>query len=240
MLNINDLYKTIISEFVKLNAPEPNTILPQSLPTFIAAGQHGSVLTNEIIEAAISDVAAWSLDQTPALKSRHTTKEWSALVRKAFGPAIVEIDFDAADAASYLRTLVEKALNEKPAILDSQFTTMGGTLFYQPIIQAISIGPVIFEPKQEWLARSVTVGHIDNDSKLRLEKAFDGEVVPPSDNDIASIIENSIINVLAGSQIACTVETNGLAPELAQRRAITAARLAQTSIALLWQLYPVH
>ena len=41
--------------------------------------------------------------------------------------------------------------------------------------------------------------------------------------------------MLDGSQLVCTVKTEGLAPELARKRSLVAARLAQTSIALRWR-----
>lgn len=236
MANINDAYRTIIAELSEMASPDPRAKRPSSFPGLIAAGETGSVLTNEAIEKAISDVAIWLFDQKPALKNRHTRKEWSALVRKAFGPAIASIDLAATDAALSLRSFVEKALEATPATVESQLTTIGCTLFYKPIPQPIGIGPVRFEPKEEWLARAVRIGQISEQSKQRLEAAFRGEDIPPAENDIASILEGSIIDVLGRSQLACTVETNGLAPELSQKRAIIAARLAQTSIGLLWAL----
>lgn len=236
MANINDSYRTIIAELCEMASPDPSAKRPCSFPGLIAAGDSGSVLTNETIERAISDVASWLFDQKPALKNRHTKKEWSSLVRKAFGPAIVAIDLASTDGATHLRNLVEKALDATPTTIESQFTTVGCTLFYKQLPQPISIGPVVFEPKEEWLARAVGIGQISEESKLRLEQAFRGETIAPASNEIASILENSIIDVLGRSQLACTVETNGLAPELAQKRVIIAARLAQTSIALLWAL----
>lgn len=236
MVKINDSYKAIIAELREMASPHPKVERPRSFPGLIAAGEAGSVLTNETIERAITDVAGWLFDQKPALKSRHTKKEWDAIVRKAFGPAIVAVDLAATDVATDLRSLVEEALETKPATVETQLTTIGCTLFYRPLPQPVEVGPVLFEPREEWLARAVDIGQISEETKLRLEQAFRGETIAPASNHFTSVIENSIIDVLGCSQLACTVETNGLAPELAQKRVIIAARLAQTSIALLWAL----
>ena len=54
---------------------------------------------------------------------------------------------------------------------------------------------------------------------------------------IAAVDERTIIEATCGYPMVCTVETDRLAPELARKRSIIAARLAQTSIALL--LHPL-
>ena len=51
-----------------------------------------------------------------------------------------------------------------------------------------------------------------------------------------SMQEESILDVLKQAQMVCTVTTDGLAPEVAQKRSIIAAQLALTSISLLWEI----
>jgi hypothetical protein len=236
MANKNEAFNVLLAELSKRVSSGPITTNQVSFPGVIAAGESRFVLTNEAIEKAISDVASWLFDQKPALKNRLTKKEWSTLVRMAFGPAAVAVDLAATDAAEQLQILIEKALDEKLATVGSQFTTIGCTLFDQPLPEPIAIGPVLFEPKQEWLARAARIGQISEETKLKLEHAFRGEALNSTTNSTNSILKDSIIDVLVHSQLACTVETNGLAPELAQRRVIIAAKLAQTAIALLWAL----
>lgn len=199
MATVNESYDTIISELISLALPEPNTKGPKSFPGLIATGDGRSVITNERIEAAIANIATWTMNQQPALKMRYTAKEWDALVRKAFGPAIVAVDQTCKNPPSELRNLVEKILEEKPATLSSSFVTMGCTLFYKPISKAVRIGPVHFEPKAEWLARSVANGHLNEDTRTRMAQAFAGGSILPIENGVVSAIgEVGVDAVLPG------------------------------------------
>jgi hypothetical protein len=232
MDSINDHYNSIVAELVRLASPDPEFKCRPSFPGLIAAGEFGSILTSDKMETAIAGVATWLFNKEPENRSRYTKKEWNALVRKAFGPAIAATDLNTQDSAELLRTLVETALNENPATVDSQFITIGCTLFYTPITEPLCIGPVTFAPKMQWLTSFGTIAQIDEKHRLELEKACTGEIISSSDDDL----KRSISDVLRDSQLACTVETKGLAPDLAENRAIIAARLAQTAIALLWRL----
>jgi hypothetical protein len=157
-------------------------------------------------------------------------------VRKAFGPALVQLNLDdpVSDNGLKLKELVEAALNTTPIIVLSRFMTIGCTLFDKPLAAPLVIGPVQFEPKADWLTRAEKIGQIDKRSHVRLARAFTGKVLHPGKDVHLALCERSIVEVLRDAQLACTVETNDLAPEMAQARAIIGARLAQTTIALFW------
>ena len=98
------------------------------------------------------------------------------------------------------------------------------------------VGPVRFESKADWLERAVQFGQISPTTRNRLQRAFEGEKLRPRKQAKENAFERSILDVLRTAQMTCTVETQGLASEMAQTRAIIGARLGQMAIALLWTL----
>lgn len=237
MTDIHQTYKEIITELSRLQNPAEIEKDGPFLPGLIAAGPNGSIVVNAKIDDNIRKVADWTRQQSGTTKSQHSLKEWREQVRKAFGPALVELDLDESheDNSRKLKRLVEDALYTAPTVASSRFMTIGCTLFYKPIAAPLVIGPVQFEPKSDWLARAEKIDQIDKVSRARLTRAFAGNALRPRKNPHLQYYEDSIIDVLHSYQLACTVETNGLAPEMAQTRAIIGARLGQTAIALLWR-----
>lgn len=237
MTNIHRTFQEIISELERLATPEATKNDPPYIPGLIAAGPEGSIVVNDKIEAQIRAVADWMLEQRPAAKAHHSLKEWRTAVRRAFGPALVQLDFNdpLEDNARKLKKIVEDAIDTAPAAVPCRFMTIGCTLFDKPLPSSVVIGPVLFEPKSDWLDRAVQIGQITKTTHSRLSRAFKGRRLRPRKNEILDLYERSLLEVLGHAQLACTVETEGLAPEMAQTRAIIGARLGQTAIALLWR-----
>lgn len=123
-----------------------------------------------------------------------------------------------------------------PEVISSQFTTIGCTLFDKPLTSSFAIGPVLFESKAVWLDRAHEIGQFSEDNYSRLKHAFAGHPLPKAPGSIQGIFERSIVDTLLPSQLVCTIETRGLAPEMTKTRAIIGARLGQAAIALLWRL----
>lgn len=237
MTDIHKTYQDIIAELSRLQNPAELEKDGSFFPGLIAAGPDGSIVVNTKIDDDIRKVADWTRQQNGAARSQHSLKEWRAQVRKAFGPALVQLDLDGSleDNGRKLKKLVEDDLHTTPTVVSSRFMTIGCTLFDKPIAEPLVIGPVQFEPKSDWLTRAEKIEQIDKTSRARLTKAFAGRVLRPRKDPYLALYERSIIEVLQSAQLACTVETNELAPEMAQTRAIIGARLGQTAIALLWR-----
>lgn len=234
---IRAAFQNILHELIELQKPSTESARRPSFPGLIPVGPEGSLVVNDKIEKEIRTVADWLLDQRPKAKAQHSLKEWRQLVRNAFGPAIMKLDLDHAvsDNARALKKLVEVEVDTVPRIIPSKFTSMGCTLFDKPITSTLSIGPVLFEPKSDWLARAEKAGQISVDIHKRLKHAFDGHPLVDAPDAKQQIFEQSILDVLQKAQLVCTVETQNLAPEMAETRAIIGARLAQAAIALLWR-----
>lgn len=153
-------------------------------------------------------------------------------------PALVQIDLDddLAENGKKLKGLIEAALGSQPTVFPCYYETIGCTLFDQPLATPLIVGPVRFESKADWLERAVQIGQITATTRNRLTRAFEGEKLRSRNQASENAFERSILDVLLAAQMTCTVETQGLASEMARSRAFIGARLGQTAIALLWTL----
>ena len=238
MSDIQRSFRKIIEELRDL-AVHPMRIHTEEKPRFtgwIDTGQGGSIAVNEIIDGEIDNVAAWMLEQNPKARVTHSRKEWRDTVRRAFGPALVQINDQESldDCGHELKSLLEAEVQKRIAGYGDRGTALGCWLFSESLDDSFTIGPVMFESKSAWLDRALATGHISPITHRRLGRAFSGQSVRPRKGSMDKVQEESILRVLEKAPMVCTVTTHGLAPEVGQKRSILAARLALTSIALLW------
>ena len=238
MIDVRKTFRKIIEELKDL-AAHPMRMYRDENPRmtgWIDTGQGDSIIVNEIIDREIRNVADWLLEQNPQARATHSRKEWRATVRAAFGPALVQINDDESldDCGQELKRLVETAVKKRIAGYGDRGTALGCWLFSEPLDVSFTVGPVIFEPKSAWLDRALKTGDISGVTHRRLARAFSGKSVRQRKASMDQAQEKNILDVLEKAPMVCTVTTHGLAPEVRQKRSILAARLALTSIALLW------
>lgn len=152
MIDINAAYRTIVSQLSGQSIEPIGTDASdlREIVGLIAIGNGGSFLTNHTTEKALREVAAWMRQQRPAVRRTHTVKEWQAMVRATFAPALAQLDFTdpIENAARKLRCLVEEEVTKRAAGYAERGSSMGCWLFSQPTNSTIVIGPVCFEPKK--------------------------------------------------------------------------------------------
>ena len=239
MTDVYGAFQRIIHELSKIY-PDPMRSLQQDgqrLLGLIYAGSGGSIVTNEEIETEIRNVADWMLEQRPNARDKHSHKEWRSKTREAFGPALAQLDFSRTprENARELKVNIEATLDQYSAGHNSRGRSIGCRLFSEPVEKPFSIGPVVFETKSRWLDQALKNSDITITNHRRLTRAFRGEKLRKRKPSLDSIQEESINGVLCNAQMVCTVTTEGMAQELGEERTILAARLALTSIALIWR-----
>ena len=239
MVDIHKTIQSMIEEFRSLEAKPPHKLIQESaIPRLIATGDGGSIIVNDAIDKNIGDIAHWMYEQSPHAKSTCTRKEWRPIVRSAVGRAILKNDSNCSleESGKDLKRRIEEKCDDFVAGYKDQDYSMGCSLFSHPLDASFTIGPVVFEPKLEWLNRALSINHVSKITYRRIAREFSGRSNKSRKLSMESLQEKSILDVLRNAQMVCTVMTNGLAPEVAQKRSIIAARLAQTSIALMWRL----
>ena len=240
MIDINAAYRTIVSQLSGQSIEPVGTHASDfgQMVGLIATGNGESFLINHTTEKAIRNVADWMRQQRPPVRRTHTVKEWQAMVRATFGPALAQLDFSDSieNVAHKLRCLVETEVTKRAAGYTERGRSMGCWLFSQPTNSSISIGPVCLEPKAVWLTRALASGDISKITHCRLSKSFSGKSLRKRKSSSDSAQEKSILEAIGSAPTVCTTTTQGLAPETTQWRAILAARLTLTSISLLWSM----
>ncbi len=207
------------------------------LPRMIAIDDDRSIIVSETADRIILDVADQLLALDSKLAATVTRKEWRAAVRAAFGPVLANIDLDEPvdmNASAVLND-IRSALNERTSRYGQREITFGCSLFGNVSIEPFSIGPVRFEPRHEWLLRRRSEGAISTTSLRRIQRAWSGHRLRERKPSFDAICEKGIVDTLETCPFVCSVVTIGLAPYASQEKALVAARIAITAIALLWQ-----
>ena len=239
MTDIKKIIQCIVRDIEEVNKPpylDKFNDAPNKIPGLIFTGDGGSLFVNRTIETNITKVADWYSNQRPELKKKCTTKEWRRAIRIIVGRSFNE--FSPSDSLEqrgrYFKQLVESEIEEYLSRHNICFLSFGCSLFRDPLDSEYTIGPVTFFPVQLWLNKALNDQLIKNTEHQRLTAVSFGENSDLAKESLEGSTERQIYELLNGSQLVCTVETEGLAPELARERSLVAARLAQTAIALHW------
>lgn len=238
---VKDLIQSIIVELTRLQgipAMDINKGEVISLPRMISAGDAGSLFVSRKLDDDIAAVSKMLMDQDPAIKLKFSLPEWQALVRKEFGPVLVSIDLDSAISENVSAVLsgLKAALPKSTDTGGTREIAFGCTLFSSAEVKPFDIGPVRFESRLDWLSRKYGEKGFSAIAHRRIKRAWGGEKLPKRKPSFDSIIENDVLDAIGTCAYVCSVKTENLAAEAAREKALTAARLATTAIALAWQV----
>ncbi|HEV7434867.1 MAG TPA: hypothetical protein VGO22_08365 [Pseudorhizobium sp.] len=241
MATLETYVEALISELTRVQALE-SILEPDeegfSFPGQIVAGVDSFIMTTREMERLIELSAQELKLSDPALSRIHTDREWSWMVRGAFGPALMLIDLDD-DRQENARTVVaaiRTAVSGPVKAYGPAEQVFGCTLFGNFDVASFSIGPVQFEPRFAWLARKLSEGHVSRTTAQRVKSVWSGGKLRKRKTSIDSIRERDILDALGECPYVCSVHTEGLASEAGRLKAQTAARLAMTGISLRWSL----
>ena len=207
------------------------------MPGLIPTGTGGSILVTSKIETLIVEVARELFNDDESLKSGFTVKEWRALVRNAFGFALMKIDLDdpaEANAVIVLKLLKGKISEQSEQIHDREFA-YGCSLFSNTDVQSFTIGPVFFEPRLSWLNRKGAEGNITKVARRRIEKVWSGKTTKKRKSSVDSWHEAGILEAVGSCPYVCSVRSSSRGMDAAEEKALTVARLALAAIALCWE-----
>lgn len=229
----------IINELIKLQTipvPYRDEGGGFSLPRIIDAGNGGSLTVNRRIDDTIAKVADELMKDASELKMSFTIKEWRASVRRAFGPELAAIDLkdDLTKNAEKVFTGIRLILDRQSSGYGKRELAFGCSLFSNENIRPFVIGHVRFEPRTDWLDRKCKDGGISKVVYRRIKKKWKGEHIRRRKSTPDYLCEKYVLDAVGGCAFVCSVSTNGLAPEAGREKALTVARCATASIALLW------
>lgn len=207
-------------------------------PRMIAVDGERTLYVSKKIDNLIDLVALQIHASEHELGRRVGTAELRSIVRRAFGPALAVIDLshDVSENAnitlSSVRTFVELSIYREKLRQEHCF---GCTLFSRLSVPAFEVGSVRFETRAEWLTRKMAEGDISQNTHRRIERIWSGSKLRARKPSFESIGERDILDAVGDCPYVCSVTTDGYSLGLGREKALIAARLALTSIALLWQ-----
>lgn len=228
-------------------------------PHEISVGNGLVIKISKNIDQLIRDVAR-SMRISASLESKFTADDYGKIVRRAFGPALANIDLGSEPDQSAISTLadVEARVSEEIAwVLDNgrQEHAFGCTLFTFTDFPPFDIGPVRFEPREVWLerkasdgrsarigrrgrierfSRPIAAGAISGIAKRRIVRAWRGQMLRKRKPSVDSHNERDVIEAIGDCLYVCSVEMPGFGDKAGQDKAQLAARLALTTISLIW------
>lgn len=241
MASLTSIIAEIISELTDIQngtkpAVEKNDPFP--IPRMIGTSDDAGIIVSRKVDDLITSVSRELKSSDQGLVRRVQDEEWNKFVRAAFGPALAKIDLadDLQQNAKAVLDDVRASIAQSAAGYGKCEHAFACTLFSNNTkIDAFSIGQVRFEPKLDWLKRKFDDGFIPKTSYQRILKAWDGKRLGKRKPSFESIHEEGILDSIGTSPYVCSVDTDGFASDAGKEKALMAARLALTSISLLWQ-----
>lgn len=233
-------------------------------PRMIATGDDSQILISKKIDLLITRIANIKMRADGGegeLRRRHYSEnDMRSLIRRSFGPALAKIDLGD-DLEKISHTVLSNVLADIASAMDRVLSsqreyTFGCDLFFYKDIGPLDIGPVRFEPREIWLqrkasdgrwARIVDGGQIERFShkiadgpispiaKRRIMHAWKGEKLRKRRPSYDSWFETDILRAIGDSAYVCSVRTEGLDGVAGQKKALLAARLALSVLALRWE-----
>ena len=173
-------------------------------------------------------------------KSEFTDSEWNQMVKRALGPALVNrceesrLEEDAAEILKAVRRTVEDWLRE----IQPREYAFGCHLSKIIDLEPLSIGTVRFEPKRAWLERMHGSGCASDIMRSRIERVWEGEQLRRRRPSEDSTRESAVLRTVGESHFVCSIEVGPLGAEAGLQKALIAARLATTTLALAWARPP--
>ena len=202
-------------------------------PSIYMGGNHYVFLSREQYElfAALAEC----LIKDNRRESDFTIEEWSKTVRRIVGPILyhyaksnTELDIDTITVEVDHRVRAETDGTECEYAFGCHFVDL---LDLEPF----TIGPVRFESRHAWVSRHQERGTISDISRRRLEKAWQGKSLRKRKWSRDYQTEKSALDITKNSGSICSVSVRPMGNEMGLQKALTAARLATTVVALAWQ-----
>ena len=169
-------------------------------------------------------------------KSEFTNSEWNHMVKGAFGDALVNRDENkrAEEAAAAILTVVQNTIHDRIRDIQEHEYVFGCHFCNIPDFEPLSIGPVCFEPRHAWLARVHGNSCISNLSQSRIQRAWKGRHLRKRKPSEDKFRESNILDAIGNGNFVCGVAVGRMGAEAGLQKAVIAARLATTAIALAW------
>lgn len=208
-------------------------VLPPGLPV----GSGRQLHATEKLIGAVNNYAQIRYENEIELKARFKVSELNELAQRAFGQklATIDLDIDDDELALAIKKDVDQLLDDlisrnKQAIS----LTIGCHLLKGEEAYPIKIGPVIFETLEQWRVRCEADDKISAITSRRLRRRWEESRQRKRQNSGDAMNERTLVEAIGDCPVVCTVWTEGLSSKMISEKALLAARIAMTTLSLMW------
>ena len=210
-----------------------------SFPVTLNVGNGRHIYITPEIDAMINSLSKCIFDECfESRKADFTNPEWSRIVKRAFGEALVDHDDERVvekDAGEVLAATTEK-LRGLVNDLQERNYIFGCHLCNISDLKPLPMGPVLFEPRLVWLEKMHTDEYISKLSLSRIARAWQGKRLRKRRDSEGRMGEKGILETVGACDFVCSVSVAKTGPEAGLQKALMAARLATTAISLAWEM----
>ncbi|MFD0988165.1 hypothetical protein [Methyloligella solikamskensis] len=199
-------------------------------PPILSTGDGGVIFINKEILHVIENLSHVLRENCSLLKYNATIEESNTLIRTALGRPLTKA-LSPEEIRQHIRETLKEAANPARHGQDYSF---GCKLFENVDLPKISVGPVVFEQRTEWLTRKISESAISSISGRRIQRSWSGQRLKKRKPSQDSSSETSVINAISGAPYACSVVVQGLTPGMGRDRAVISSRIALVALALAW------
>ena len=206
-------------------------------PVWLNAGDGKQILITPEIDALFALFSKTLMDEFfVRQKSEFTDSEWNQMVKAVFGDFLVnrEETGDREIDAKKVLEVVERSIRTRIRDIQEREYVFGCHFCNISDFETLSIGPVCFEPRHAWLARIHPKGCISDLSRSRIEKTWQGDRLRKRKPSKDECFESNILDTIGRCGFVCSVMVGPVGTEAGLQKALIAARLATTAVALAW------
>lgn len=164
-------------------------------------------------------------------KTDFTNSEWNQMVKEAFGKTLVK---HSEDAPTTILGVVQNTIQDRIREIKEREYAFGCHLSNISNFEPLSIGSVCFEPRLAWLDRVRSWDGVSKTSKSRIERAWEGKYLRRRKPSWDESNEFHVLDTVGKSAYVCSVSIGPMGEEAGLQKALLAARVATTAIALAW------
>ncbi len=231
------LFKKLFQELRKAHRAGGFQTGPTGFPLLFSVGSGKVIPVTEVALQTIELLVIDLWETVPYIHQITNRAEFRKIVHGGLGPMLDGFDLSAdrtksADALD--ANLVAHVETEFQRDFGSLEFAYGADLFGSGATPTIEIGPVCFEPRAIWLERQSTLKKISSVSSRRIKRAWSGKRLRKRKPSYEAAREDAVLRSVGTASYVCSVRTSGISQAVAEDKGRTAARVAITTVALLW------
>jgi hypothetical protein len=240
MAGLIELATAVVDEFCLMQTsdwqerPEEKN----QIPGWYSEPDGRGILVSQRLWSALQAVSDLLRDNRKDLADVQTHKEWEKVAHRAMAMALLEIDVDGDStvAAEHVCAAAYEATKTYVASWKPSEQAFPCSLFNEPGRPYPDFGVVRFETREVWLERKRASGEITAVTARRIARNWAGQQPRRLRTRHRESHERGILAAFDKAPYVCIVQTEGLAPEAAQQKAVMAARLSLLGVALAFAL----